>query len=81
VSYLQPAYLGADGQASAVLRRRGRRYDLKMGTAAPHVHNRATARDAFGPYRCDFTGPTSGPYPHVHKTISGSLYPIASRGS
>ncbi len=80
MSYPEPKYFGADGEFSAVLRRSDRPYDLEIGTGGTQVHYLATAaatKGEFGLYRCDFTGPPSGPEPHFHKTISESFYVLS----
>jgi hypothetical protein len=68
MSYPDPKYVGSDGQVSAVLRRADQPYDLEMGTRGSQVQYLATGvttNAEFGLYRWDFTGPRSGPDPHL----------------
>jgi hypothetical protein len=66
MSYPEPKYHGANGEASAVLRRADQPHDLEMGKGGTQVHYLATGavtKGEFGLYRWDFTGPPSGDRP------------------
>lgn len=77
MSYPEPKYYGADGEASAILRPADHPHDILMSPGGTKVHYLATGastKGEFALYRWDFSGKRSGPDPHFHKTVSESFF-------
>jgi mannose-6-phosphate isomerase-like protein (cupin superfamily) len=77
MSYPPPRYHGA-GEVAASFRRADQPPELPMkASAASYLAIGDTTHGQFGLYRWDFTGPPSGPDPHIHRSISESFFILA----
>lgn len=79
MSYPQPVYLGAAGEASAIVRSVDREPDLVYpnGTHAHYLATGQMTRGLFGLYRWEMGPETSGPGPHFHRTVTESFYVLS----
>ena len=79
MSYPEPVYVGATGEASATLRPADAPPDLVYGngTRAHYLMKGEWARGLFGLYRWEMSGEASGPGPHFHRSITESFYILA----
>jgi mannose-6-phosphate isomerase-like protein (cupin superfamily) len=76
VSYPEPKYFGADGEASARLRGVDQDPELinTSGGAVDYLATGASTGGEFGLYRWHFGPGRSGPDAHFHRTISESFF-------
>ena len=78
MSYPEPTYLAADGEASATFRPVTTPPDLDGATGAVHyLATGARTAGGFGLYRWSMSGVPSGPDPHFHRTISESFFVLS----
>jgi len=80
VSYPEPRYLDATGEASATVRRVDAPHDLEYpnGTTVDYLATGATTGGLFGLYRWSMPG-QGGPGPHFHRTLAESFYVLVGR--
>jgi mannose-6-phosphate isomerase-like protein (cupin superfamily) len=77
MSYPEPVYRGATGEASAAYRPDDHAPDLQYPNGGTRVQYLATGESTggkFGLYRWEMGPNRSGPGPHFHRTISESFY-------
>ena len=76
MSYPEPRYTGAGGEASATFRRASEPPELRYhsGNAVHYLATGASTGGRFGLYRWDFAATPSGPGPHFHRTLSESFF-------
>jgi mannose-6-phosphate isomerase-like protein (cupin superfamily) len=79
VSYPEPRYLGAGGEASATYRSADQAPDVTYpsGTTAHYLATGASTHGLFGLYRWDMAPDHGGPQPHFHRSISESFFILA----
>jgi mannose-6-phosphate isomerase-like protein (cupin superfamily) len=77
MSYPDPRYLGAHGEASAVLRPADHPPEIEgplPGQSAHYLATGASTDGAFGLYRWNMGPDPTGPAPHFHRTMSESFF-------
>jgi mannose-6-phosphate isomerase-like protein (cupin superfamily) len=76
MSYPEPRYHGASGEASASIRRHDEQPELTYpnGVTAHYLSTGASTDGRFGLYRWDFGPSESGPDPHFHRSITESFF-------
>jgi mannose-6-phosphate isomerase-like protein (cupin superfamily) len=76
VSYPEPRYLAATGEASAAYRAAGHPPDLvyAAGGTVDYLATGAGTGGLFGLYRWNMAGEPTGPGPHFHRTLAESFY-------
>ncbi len=77
MSYPDPRYLAATGEASAVLRPAEHPPEISgpaPGQSAHYLATGATTGGDFGLYRWNMGPDPSGPAPHFHRTMSESFF-------
>jgi mannose-6-phosphate isomerase-like protein (cupin superfamily) len=79
MSYPEPRYRSATGEASATLRRHDQPPELvyPSGVEVSYLATGATTAGEFGLYRWDFAPARGGPDPHFHRTISESFFVLS----
>jgi quercetin dioxygenase-like cupin family protein len=78
MSYPEARYLGDGGTTSATVRLATVDPELDgVATAASYLATGVSTDGKFGLYRWDFKGPTSGPAPHFHRSISESFFVLS----
>ena len=78
-AYPPDTYHGADGEASAWLRRSDESADLTFasGGTCEYLATGDQTRERFGLYRWTFGEEETGPDPHFHRSISEQFYVLA----
>ena len=77
--YPADLYTGADGEASARLRRADTEPEIvyTSGGSAEYLATGAGTRGEFGLYRWNMAAGPGGPDPHFHRTMSESFYVLS----
>jgi len=79
MTYPDPIYLAATGEASATVRRSSQAPDYRYpsGNTVHYLATAAGTNRLFGLYRWEMVPEAGGPGPHFHRTMAESFYVLA----